>query len=117
MTQQEQDAILGRTRREYREAKNKFGALKKLNSEIADLARNLASALEQYPERLMIGNLPQGSLAQVMTDAKCVYTPEDADRLSPESLCTHLAEYIKVKELKARLRKELVEQGDDDPEA
>jgi hypothetical protein len=117
MTQQEQDAILGRTRREYKEAKNKFGALKKLNGETADIARKLADALEKHPERLMVGDLPQGSLALAMTDAKYIYTPEDASRLSPESLCAHLGEYMKVKERKARLRQELIDQGDDDPEA
>jgi hypothetical protein len=58
MTQQEQDAILGRTRREYKETKNKFGALKKLNSEIAAVARKLADGLERHPDRLMVGNLP-----------------------------------------------------------
>ena len=116
MTQQEQDAILGRTRREYKEAKNKFGALKKLNGEIADVARKLADALEKHPDCLMVGSLPQGSLAIAMTDAKYIYTPEDASRLSLESLCAHLGEYIKVKDQKARLRQELIDQGDDDPE-
>ena len=116
MTQQEQDAILGRTRREYKEAKNRLGALKKLNSEIAAVARKLADAIEQYPDRLMVGNLPQGSLAMAITDAKYIYTPEDATRLSPESLCCHLEEYLKIKEQKERLRWDLIEQGEDDPE-
>jgi len=116
MTQQEQDAILGRTRREYKDAKNKFGALKKLNGEIADVARKLADAIEKYPDRLMVGNLPQGSLALAMTDAKYIYTPEDASRLSQESLCVHLGEYMKVKAQKEKLRRELIDQGDDDPE-
>lgn len=117
MTQQEQDAILGRTRREYKEAKNKFGALRKLNSEIAAMARNLADALERHPDRLMVGNLPQGSMVRTLTDAKYIYTPDDASRLSAESLCVHLEEYLRVKERKERLRRELIEQGDDDPEA
>lgn len=116
MTQQEQDAILGRTRREYREAASLFGALKKRNSEIAAVARNLADALERHPDRLMVGNIPEGSLARTMTDAKYIYTPKDAERLSLESLGTHLGEYIEVKERKSRLRQELIEQGDGDPE-
>ncbi len=117
MTQQEQDAILGRTRREYREAKSKLGALTKLNGEIAAIARRLAEALEQQPDRLMVGNLPHGSLAFSITNAKYIYTPEDASHLSQESLCAHLGEYLKVKDQKARLRQELIDQGDDDPEA
>lgn len=117
MTLAEQDALLGRTRREYREAKNQLGALKKLNSEIVAVARKLADALEHHPDRLMVGNLPQGSLAIAITDAKYIYTPEDSSRLSPESLFAHLGEYVKVKERKATLRRELIEQGDDDPEA
>lgn len=117
MTQQEQDAILGRTRREYKEAKNKFGALKKLNGEIAALARRLADGLEHHPDRFMIGNLPQGSLALAMADAKYIYTPEDASRLSQDSLLAHLEEFIKAKERKSKLRQELIDQGDDDPEA
>ena len=116
MTQEEKDAILGRTRREYRDAKSDFGALKKRNSEIADVARKLAEALERHPDRLMVGNLPQGSLAVAIESAKYVYTPEDSDRLSPESLCAHLEEYIKAKNRKETLRRELIEQGDGDPE-
>ncbi len=115
MTQQEQDAILGRTRREYREVKNRFGALRKVNGEIVAIARKLADALEHYPERLMVGRLPQGSLAAAITDAKHIYTPEDAACLSPESLCVHLDEYIKAKEQKAKLRQSLIEQGDEVP--
>lgn len=117
MTEQEQDAILGRTRREYREAKSKLGALKKRNSEIATIARKLADAIEGYPDRLMVGNLPQGSLALSITNPKHIYTPEDAGQLSHESLCVHLAEYIKVKDAKDRLRQALIDQGEDDPEA
>jgi hypothetical protein len=117
MTQQEQDAILGRTRREYKEARSRLGALKRLNGEIAAVARNLADAIERHPDRLMVGNLPHGSLALAITDAKYIYTLEDASRLSQESLCAHLGEYIKVKDQKARLRQELIDQGDDDPEA
>lgn len=117
MTQEEQDAILGRTRREYKEAANRFGALKKRNSETAAAARNLAEALELHPDRLTVGNFPpEGSLARTLTDAKYIYTPEDADRLSPESLRGHLGEYTEAKERKARLRQELIEQGDGDPE-
>jgi len=117
MTQEEQDAILGRTRREYKEAKNRFGALKKRNGEIAAVARKLADALEQYPDRLMVGNLPHGSLALAITDPKHVYTPGDADQLSQDSLCVHLSEYMKARDDKARLRQELIDQGDGDPEA
>ena len=117
MTQQEQDAILGRTRREYKQAVNRFDALKKRNSEIAAVARNLAEALERCPDRLMVGNLPEGSLARTMAHAKYVYAPEDADLLSLESLCVHLGEYIEAKERKARVRQELIEQGDGDPES
>ncbi len=116
MTQQEQDAILGRTRREYKDAANRFGALKKRNSEIAAMARNLAEALERHPNQIMVGNHAEGSLARTIADAKYVYSPEDASRLSPESLCVHLGEYVEAKERKARLRQELIEQGDGDPE-
>jgi|HubBroStandDraft_3_1064219.scaffolds.fasta_scaffold1273766_1 hypothetical protein len=116
MTQEEQDAVLGRTRREYREARHRFGALRKVNSEIAAVARNLADAIEHNPDQLFIGNLPKGSLAIAITDAKYIYTPEAASRLSPESLVAQLDEYMKVKNQKAKLRQELIEQGDDDPE-
>jgi hypothetical protein len=116
MTQEEQDAVLGRTQREYKEARNKLGALRKLNGEIATVARKLADAIEYHPDRLMVGNLPKGSLAIAIADAKYIYTPEDASRLSPESLVAHLDEYMKVKNQKARLRLELIEQGEDDPE-
>jgi hypothetical protein len=117
MTQEEQGAILGRTRREYKEARNRFGALKKRNGEIAAVARRLADALDRHPDRLMVGNLPLGSLAIAITGAEYTYTPEDADQLTQESLCAHLAEYMKLRDQKARLRRELIEQGDDDPEA
>jgi hypothetical protein len=117
MTQQEQDAILGRTRREYKEAKNKFGALNKLNSEIADLARNLALALEQYPDRILVGEVPRGSMAVALVNAEYTYTSEDAVRLSHEALRAHVEEYVSVKKQKAKLRQGLIDQGDDDPEA
>lgn len=113
MTQEEQDAVLGRTRREYRETRHRFGALKKVNSEIAAIARDLAAAIEHNPERLFVGTLPRGSVAAMITDAKYVYTLENASRLSPESLVAHLQEYIKIKDQKEKLRQELIEQGDD----
>jgi hypothetical protein len=117
MTQEEQDAILGRTRREYKESKNRLGALKKLNTEIATVARKLADAIEHHPDRLMVGALPQGSLARTLADPAYNYSPEDATLLSPESLSAHLDQYLKVKSRKDHLRRELIEQGDDDPEA
>jgi hypothetical protein len=114
MTQEEQDAILGRTMRDYKLAKNKLGALKKLNSEIAAAARALATALVDYPDRIHVSKGAEGTL--IRANALYEYSTEDARGLSPEFLREHLHEYVSVQQRKADLRQELINQGEDDPE-
>jgi len=114
MTQEEQDAILGRTIRDYKQAKNKLGALNKLNSEIASAARALATALAGYPDRIHVSKGTEGTL--IRANALFEYSVEDARRLSPEFLREHLHEYVSVQQRKAELRQGLIDQGEDDPE-
>ena len=114
MTQEEQDAILGRTIRAYKEAKKKLTALSIRNGEIAVSAKKLASALEQHPDRIYVSKGAEGMLA--VATALYVYSAEEASRLSPELLRAHLAEYVGIQTEKARLRQQLVDLGEDDPE-
>lgn len=114
MTQEEQDAILGRTMRAHKEAKKKLAALTVLNGEIAATAKKLASALGQHPDRIYVSKEPEGRMA--LAGALYIYTPEDAEQLSAGFLREHLAEYVSVQAEKARLRQQLIDLGEDDPE-
>jgi hypothetical protein len=121
MTQEEQYTILGKTRMEYREARNRFGAVKKRNATIAAAAKNLVHALEYYPDCILVPKGPQeaqGTIARAlsMDGVKYVYGEEDASCLNPESLRAHLEEYVNAQQRRADLRQQLIEQGEDDPE-
>lgn len=122
MTQNEQDALLGRTRREYKTARSKFGALKKRNEGIATAAENLMNAVRNCPKHILVptkGQLRQeGNLARTlrMENIEFVYGEEDSDLLSPDFLRSHFEEYASAEQQVDRLRHELIEQGEDDPE-
>jgi hypothetical protein len=88
--------------------------LDSLNRQIAASARELASALEHYADRIHISKGIEGSMARA--GAKHIYSAEDAVHLSAEFLAEHLAEYVKVKDRKEELRQQLISQGADDPE-
>jgi hypothetical protein len=122
MTQEEQDALLGRTRREYKAARSKLGALKKRNEGIATSAENLMNAVRKHPSRILVPTKGQlgreGNLSRTlkMASIEFVYGEEDSDLLSPDFLRTHFEEYASAEQQVDRLRQELIEQGDDDPE-
>ena len=114
MTQEEQDAILGRTMRDYKQAKNDLRTLEKLNSEIASAARALATALVDYPDRIHVSKSSEGTLMRANAHYK--YNTEDARHLNPEFLREHLLEFVRVQQRKADLRQKLIDLGDGDPE-
>jgi hypothetical protein len=109
MTQEEQDAILGRTLRAYKEAKNKLGALRTRTKEITSVARALASALEEDPAHILVGKGPMGSVR--LANASYVYEADAATCLSPKAIEAHVAERAATERLVADLRQELVDQG------
>ena len=122
MTQEEQDALLGRTRREYKTARNKLGALKKRNEGIATAAENLMNAVRKHPGCILVPTKGQlgreGNLARTlkMANIEFVYSEEDSTLLSPDFLRSHSEEYASAEQEVDRLRQELIGQGDDDPE-
>jgi len=109
MTQEEQDAILGRTLRAYKEAKSKFGALKARTKEISTTAHDLASALDTHPSQILVTEGPVGTLRLV--NASYVYRAEDAERLSLDTIQRHVAEYTEIEHQVEELRQMLLEQG------
>lgn len=113
MTQEEQDAILGRTLRDYKENRKKLAALSIRNEEIASSAKKLAHAVEQYPDRIHVSKGAEGTLA--LANALYVYSTQDVENLNPDFLRNHLAEYVSVQQRKSDLRQKLINLGADDP--
>lgn len=109
MNQNEQDAMIGKTHREYREAKKKLDSLQKQTHEIAAAARRLADALERHPECVHVSSGPEGSLALAIANARYIYTPEIAAQFTQEFLRRHLAELVEVRNLKETTERELHE--------
>lgn len=117
MTQEEKDAILGRTRREYREAKADLGTIKKRHADTVAELKKFVSAFEQDPLSLYVLRRPQGVMqaAMEMQGAHYLYTASLADRLTLEGIEKHLAEYRAIQSAVTDRRVSLIEQGDGDP--
>ncbi len=119
MTQEEKDAILGRTKRQYREAKNELGALKQRHAELVARVKAFQVALEREALTMYASPEAKGALqyAMQMPGARFIYDASLADKLSLEAMRTYLDEYRAVFERVEELRKSLIAQGDDDPGA
>ena len=117
MTQNERDAILGRTRREYREAKAELGAVRKRHAELVSEFKEFLLAIEQEPLKVYVSRGPRGALqAAIETpEARYLYTASLAERLALEAIGKHLDEYRATSELVEDRRKSLIDQGEDDP--
>jgi hypothetical protein len=117
MTQSERDAILGRTRREYREAKAELGAVKKRHAELVSEFREFLLAIEQGPFKVYVSRGQRGALqAAIETpEARYLYGAALAERLGLDAIGKHLDEYRAVSERVEDRRKSLIDQGEDDP--
>jgi hypothetical protein len=117
MTQDERDAILGRTRRQYLNSRSELGALKQRHAEFVAEVRKFLSALDQEALSMYASPAAKGALqfSMEMPGARFVYDASLADRLSVEAMGAYLDEYREVFERVESLRKSLVSQGDDDP--
>ena len=117
MTQDERDAILGRTRREYREARAELGAVKKRHAELLSGLRELLLSLDQEPLKVYASHGSRGLLQAAIErqEARYLYSATLADRLTLDALGKHLDEYRATFELVEDRRKSLMDQGEDDP--
>jgi hypothetical protein len=117
MTQDERDAILGRTRREYREARAELGAVKKRHAELISECRELLLSMDQEPLRVYVSRGPQGALQSAIEaqEARYFYSAKLANRLTLDAIGKHLDEYRATFDLVEARRKSLIDQGDDDP--
>lgn len=117
MTQDERDAILGRTRREYREARAEFGAIKKRHAELVTELKRFTLALEKSPLHLFVSNGPRGTLQTAIEaqGAEYFYSAALAGKLSVDSVRSHLDEYRDITSRVEDRRQSLIEQGEDDP--
>lgn len=88
MTRDEKDAILGRTRREYREAKSNFGALKKRHAELVSELKAFLLALESEPLHVHASRRLSGALQDAVEfqDADYFYSHRLADKLAVDAL-------------------------------
>lgn len=117
MTQEEMDAILGRTRREYREAKAQLGAHRERHTVFVSELRKFLSALEQEPFRVYAGRVAKGTVQAAIEapQAAYVFSAELAEKLTVGAIKGHLDEYRAAFERVEERRKSLIAQGDDDP--
>jgi hypothetical protein len=117
MTQSERDAILGRTRREYREARAELGAVRKRHAELVSEVRELLSSIDQEPLRVYVSRDPRGALQTAIEAPKAhyLYSAPLAERLALDAMGKHLDEYRAISELVEDRRKSLIDQGEDDP--
>lgn len=117
MTQEEKDAILGRTRREYREAKSDFGAIRKRHAELVAELEKFLVAMKRTPAGTYAAKGPQGALQAAIEfqEANYLYRPSLADQLTIDAVGNHLNEYRAGTALVEDRRRSLIEQGEDDP--
>jgi len=117
MTQEEKDAILGRTKREHREAKAEFGAIRERHTRLVSEFRELLLSMEQEPLRVYASRGLQGTLqaAMEMQGARYVYGTTLADKLTLDAVGKHLDEYRATFERVEDRRRSLIAQGDGDP--
>jgi hypothetical protein len=117
MTQNERDAILGRTRREYLEARAVLGAVRKRHAELVSEFREFLLSLDQEPLRVYASRGSRGLLqAAIETpEARYLYGVALADRLTLDAIGKHLDEYRATFGRVEDRRKSLIDQGDDDP--
>jgi hypothetical protein len=113
MTMEEQDAVLGRTMRRYKDAKIKLGAMDASNHELGAFLRKLATAIEQTPGKIHVSRGAEGALR--VANAAYIYSVGDADKLTPDSIERRSAEYAEIEQRKAELRQRILDQGQDEP--
>jgi ribosomal 50S subunit-associated protein YjgA (DUF615 family) len=117
MTQEEKDAILGRTRREYREARAELGSLKKRHAELVSDLKQFVGSLEREPMSVHVLRVQGGTLQAAMETqgANYLYTAILANRLTLDAIEKHTSEYRAALETVEDRRKSLIDQGDGDP--
>jgi len=117
MTQSERDAILGRTRREFREARAELGAVRKRHAELVSEFREFLLSMEQEPLRVYVSRGARGALQTAIEapEARYLYGTTLAERLALEAIGKHLDEYRAISERLEDRRKSLIDQGEDDP--
>jgi hypothetical protein len=117
VTQYEQDARLGKTRREYKEARAKLGAIKDRHVELVSEFRKFLLCLEQEPRKVYVLPGPRGGLQTALEtpEAHYFYSAALADKLTLEAVGQQLDEYRAAFELAEDRRRSLIDQGDDDP--
>ena len=117
MTQDERDAILGRTRREYREARADLGAIRKRHAELVSEVKRFVLTLEEDPMRIYVSRGQRGALQAALEEpeAQYLYSAILANKLTLDSIGKHLDEYRATFDLAEDRRKSLIAQGDGDP--
>jgi hypothetical protein len=116
VTQEDQDAIVGKARREYREKKKELAAIEARGSEMAAIALNLARGLNAPEQILIVGE--QGISGVNIGRANAVIFPEpNFQKISLAEVEKHVKEYKEVKNRVAALRQQLINIGDGDPES
>jgi hypothetical protein len=119
MTQDEKDVILGRTRRQYREAKSDLGFITECHAQLLSELKKFLQVMEQEPMKVYIFTSKHGTLQTALEkpEVQYFYDAALADRLTLDSMGKHLAEYRTAAELVENRRKSLIALGDGDPEA
>lgn len=115
MTQEDQDAIVGKAHREYTEAKKQLAALQVRIDNIIAAASNLAHALAE-PSRMAIpdeGQVVVGPAAMT----SFMFTDEVARQLSRDYIGQNVKEYKATKQRVNALRQRLISLGQNDPGA
>jgi hypothetical protein len=110
VTQEDQDAIVGKAHREYKEAKKRLAAIETMGGTIAQTASNLAKALAD-PSRIVVpaeGEAVVGPM--VMTSF--VFTTELANQISHEHVKEIVADYKQTKQRVSSLRQQLLSLGE-----
>src|SRR5664279_2708918 len=111
MTQEDQDAIVGRAHREYKSAKKELAALSLRIDEIIAAATNLANALTE-PSRMIIPDEGEAVVGPAAMRASFFFTDEVARNLSREYIAANVKEYKAVKQRVGTLRQKLISLGE-----
>jgi len=117
MTQEDQDAIVGKARREYREKKKELAAIVARGDQMATIANNLARGLAA-PEHVVLVKDGEGvSGVNIGRGNAVIFTEPHFRQISLAEVEKHIQEYKAVKGRVAALRQQLINIGDGDPES
>ena len=114
MTQDDQDAIIGKAHRDFRETKTKLAALEARGKEIAQAAHNLGDYIVD-PTRVIVASEGESVVVAGLRNP-LLFGTEMAKLLSQEYVRQYITEHRATKQRLGALRQQLINLGQGDPE-